>query len=127
MSRAEACGETLPRGTSGEFLNGAAVSWEKAWRRGGWLGTPRGEGEVRVEVGRVSDGARSRPGGTTTRDRGNAPGSGTVVDGPCLESMGQLGEKGNGPAQGEQYPSRFIQNISERLELIRSNGVLPEF
>jgi hypothetical protein len=37
------------------------------------------------------------------------------------------GGKKTGRTQGEQYPFLFIQNISKRLELIRSKGALPDF
>jgi hypothetical protein len=52
--------------------------------------------------------------------QGRAPVSGTVARGPRLESVGWPGEKGNGSGPGEHYPSRFIQNISKRLELFKN-------
>jgi hypothetical protein len=65
VSWAKACGETLPRGISSEFLDGAAVSWEKARRRWGggsawnaaWRGRGRGVGGVGREVAGTSPGA----------------------------------------------------------------------
>jgi hypothetical protein len=63
MSRAEACGETLPRGTSGEFLNGGSgvmgkgmeeggLAWDAAWRRGGPGGGRTRERRSQVAAGR---------------------------------------------------------------------------
>jgi hypothetical protein len=59
----------------------------------------------------VSGGAGSRTGSVVVRDTGGTlGGSGTVVHGPHLESVGQPGEKGKGPGPGRKEDSCAQRN-----------------
>jgi hypothetical protein len=80
-----------------------------------------------VAARRASNGAGSRLGGAATRDKGGALWSSMVAHGMRLESVGQLGEKGNGPGPGRTIPFSIYSKYLKRLELIQSKVVLTEF
>jgi hypothetical protein len=129
VSRAEARGVSLPRRAGGNFLNRGVAVWQiaqrggpacdAAWRRG--TGGPGG-GRTCERQSRVATGWRGNAG----QGRHTEVWHGGVWAAP--------GERGPAGGEGKWVRAKenitlldFFENISKRLELIRSNCVLPEF
>jgi hypothetical protein len=90
--------------------------------RGGiWYGTLERGGGVWRLARHATNGGGQRSAWRVSR------GGGILVHGPCLESVGRSGKKGNGLGPGRIVPCSIYSNISKRLELIQSKCVLSEF